>query len=44
MALIQKKNKGIYANKTVPEVVNELYKSSDIAHIRVAKLLKEKYL
>ena len=40
----EKQNKGIYADKTVPEVVNELYKSSDIAHIRVAKLLKEKYL
>lgn len=40
----EKENKGIYANKTVPEVVNELYKSSEIAHIRVAKLLKEKYL
>ena len=25
-------------------VVEELYKSSNIAHVRVAKLLKEKYL
>lgn len=25
-------------------VVDELYKSSNIAHVRVAKLLKEKYL
>ena len=40
----EKENKGMYADKTVPEVVAELYKSSDIAHIRVAKLLKEKYL
>ena len=40
----EKLNKGIYEEKTVPEVVDELYKSSDIAHIRVAKLLKEKYL
>ncbi len=40
----EKENKGMYADKTVPEVVTELYKSSDIAHIRVAKLLKEKYL
>ena len=39
-----KTNKGIYANKTIPEVVYELYKSSNIAHLRVAKLLKEKYL
>ena len=40
----EKVNKGIYDNKTVPEVVEELYKSSNIAHVRVAKLLKEKYL
>ena len=36
----EKENK----EKTVPEVVTELYKSSNIAHLRVAKLLKEKYL
>lgn len=40
----EKENKGIYLGKTVPEVVTELYKSSNIAHLRVAKLLKEKYL
>ena len=40
----EKVKKGIYENKTVPEVVEELYKSSNIAHVRVAKLLKEKYL
>ena len=40
----EKVNKGIYENKTVPEVVEDLYKSSNIAHVRVAKLLKEKYL
>lgn len=40
----EKENKGIYANKTLQEVVEELYKSSCIAHVRVAKLLKEKYL
>ena len=40
----EKENKGIYAEKTVPEVVEALYKSSNIAHVRVAKLLKEKYL
>ena len=40
----EKENKGIYADRTVPEVVEELYSSSNIAHVRVAKLLKEKYL
>lgn len=40
----EKENKGVYANKSVREVVDELYKSSDITHIRVAKLLKDKYL
>ncbi len=40
----EKENKGIYNGKTVPGVVEELYKSSNIAHIRVAKLLKSKYL
>lgn len=40
----EKDNKGIFADRSVPEVVDELYKSSNIAHVRVAKLLKEKYL
>lgn len=40
----EKENKVIFENRTVPEVVNELYRSSNIAHVRVAKLLKEKYL
>lgn len=40
----EKENKGIYAGKSVLEVVEELYTSSNIAHIRIAKLLKEKYL
>lgn len=40
----EKENKGIYADKSVPEVVEDLYKSLNIAHIRIAKLLKEKYL
>ena len=40
----EKENKGIYAEKTVLEVVEELYKSPNIEHVRVAKLLKEKYL
>lgn len=37
-------NKGIYKGKTVSEVVEKLNKSSNIAHVRVAKLLKSKYL
>lgn len=37
-------NKGIYKERTILEIVDELYKSSNIAHLRVAKLLKEKYL
>lgn len=40
----EKENKCIYAGKSVPEVVEDLYTSSNIAHIRIAKLLKEKYL
>lgn len=40
----EKENRGIFEGKSVPEVVNELYKSPNIAHVRVAKLLKEKYL
>ena len=37
-------NKGIYKNCPLPEVVDKLYKSTNIAHIRIAKSLKEKYL
>ena len=40
----EKENKGIYSDKSVMEVVTDLYQSSDITHIRVAKLLKDKYL
>ena len=40
----EKDNKGMYSEKSVQEVVNKLYASSDISHIRVAKLLKDKYL
>lgn len=40
----EKENKGIYADRTVSDVVNELLSSKNITHIRVAKLLKEKYL
>lgn len=40
----EKGNKGLYKEKTIPEVVEELFTSADVAHVRVAKLLKEKYL
>jgi len=40
----EKGNKGIYEGRTVSEVTEELYKSSNIAHVRVAKILKNKYL
>lgn len=40
----EKENKGIYNDKSLREVVDELYKSTNITHIRVAKLLKDKYL
>lgn len=40
----EKSNKGIYANRILSDVVDELYSSSNIAHVRVAKLLKHKYL
>lgn len=37
-------NKGIFDGKMLSEVVEDLYRSSNIAHIRVAKLLRSKYL
>lgn len=40
----ENENRGIYKNRPIPEVVDELYKSSNITHVRVAKLLKDKYL
>ena len=40
----ERENKGLYKEKTIPEVVEELFTSADVAHVRVAKLLKEKYL
>ncbi len=40
----ERENKGLYSEKTVPQVVEELYKSSNIHHLRVAQLLKNKYL
>lgn len=39
-----RENKGIYAGKTVSEVVNELYSSTNPSYLLVAKLLKQKYL
>ncbi len=41
---VKSKNRGIYAGRTVADVVKELSASSDLAHLRVAKLLKDKYL
>lgn len=38
----EKENKGIYEGRTVAEVVDELYKSSKVEHLRVAKALKDK--
>lgn len=40
----EKDNKGLYINRTVPDVVAELYTSNNSSHIRIAKLLKQKYL
>lgn len=40
----EKENKGLYMNRSIIEVVDELYESSNISHIRVAQLLKHKYL
>lgn len=40
----ERENKGIFQGRTVPDVITELYNSSNIAHIRVAKILKDKYL
>ena len=39
-----KDNRGIFENKTVMEVVDRLTNSTEIAHNRVAKILKAKYL
>lgn len=37
-------NRGIFENKSIEEVVNNLSQSNEIAHVRVAKILKTKYL
>lgn len=40
----ERQNKGIYDKRSIVEVVNELYQRPNIHHIRVAKILKDKYL
>lgn len=40
----EKENKGMYEGRTVPDVINELYKSTNVNHIRVAKILKDKFV
>lgn len=40
----EKVNKGIYYERTIPDVIEELYSSSDLFHIGVAKLLRDKYM
>ena len=40
----ERDNKGIYSNRAIADVVDELYHSKRIEHVRIAKLLKEKYL
>ena len=37
-------NRGIYEGRTISEVVQELYRSSNVKHIHVAKILKRKFL
>ncbi|MCL2168569.1 MAG: hypothetical protein FWB74_00925 [Defluviitaleaceae bacterium] len=40
----ERQNKGMYSDRAIPDVIEELYGSSDIAHVRIAKILKDKYL
>lgn len=40
----EKDNKGLYSDRSVADVVTELYTSKNSSHIRIAKLLKHKYL
>lgn len=37
-------NKGMYRNESVVNVVESLISSTNIMHVRVAKMLKDKYL
>lgn len=36
-------NRGIYKNRSIEEVINELITSNNIEHCRVARILKAKY-
>lgn len=40
----ERENKGLYGGRTVTDVIQELYKSSEIKHLRVAKILKQNFL
>jgi len=37
-------NKGLYNGRSIQSVVDELYTSIDMAHLRIAQILKKKYL
>ncbi len=37
-------NKGIYNDRLISEVIEELFHSKNIAQVRTAKMLKDKYL
>jgi len=37
-------NRGIYEGRTVSDVVQELYESSEVKHFLVAKILKRRFL
>lgn len=37
-------NRGIYSGREISDVVNELSRSTDLTHIRIAKILKDKFL
>ena len=37
-------NRGIYNGREISDVVEELSKSTDLTHLRVAKILKDAYL
>lgn len=40
----EKENKGIYMDRSVKEVIKELEESCDDIHIKVSKILKDKYM
>ena len=37
-------NRGVYAGRSIKDVVDELYTSTNLQHLMVAKILKDKYL